>query len=100
MENERLVEIAAKDKDDLASKDKEIQELNTLNEKYRAYLEKAKYVIQNINTPESSMEMHQLRQQLADKDKSIKHLMVILYCIFLSSFKIQFNLIQFNSIIN
>lgn len=76
MENERLVEFAAKDKDDLASKEKEIQELNTLNEKYRAYLEKAKYVIQNINTPESSMEMHQLRQQLADKDKSIKHLMV------------------------
>jgi chromosome segregation ATPase len=71
-------------REQLNNKEKEIFELNDLNEKYRNYLEKAKIVIKSldpVNNPTNNNELQNLKNQLSDKDKYIKQLLVSTYCI-------------------
>ena len=63
-------------------KEKELQlkekEIIDLNEKYRVYLEKAKIVIKSLDPRNSNgnNEAQYLKNQLIEKDKQIKQLMV------------------------
>lgn len=66
-------------REQLNNKEKEIFELNDLNEKYRNYLEKAKIVIKSldpVNNPTSNNEIQNLKNQLSEKDKYIKQILV------------------------
>lgn len=69
-------EIKESKEKELQSKEKELKELN---EKYRGYLEKAKIVIKTLdprNSTNGSNEVQFLKNQLAEKEKQIKHLTV------------------------
>lgn len=65
---------------ELNAKEKEIIDLN---EKYRVYLEKAKIVIKSLDPRNSNgiNEIQYLKNQIIDKEKQIKQLMVIIIII-------------------
>jgi len=88
------------EKDELKEqKDKELQaaekRIVEQDEKYRAYLEKAKVVIKSLdprNSTSSNNEVQILKAQLAEKDKVIKQLTV---CLLVYLFKIDFIVVSF-----
>jgi len=88
------------EKDELKEqKDKELQaaekRIVEQDEKYRAYLEKAKVVIKSLdprNSTSTNNEVQILKAQLAEKDKVIKQLTV---CLLVYLFKIDFIVVSF-----
>jgi hypothetical protein len=78
-------------KDKLSVKEKEI---NVIHENYRNYLEKAKVVIKSLDpsyNQATSSEIQTLKNQVTEKEKKIKQLVVSINCLL---FLLEFSLMD------